>query len=785
MNTETDKETSKPKRNSKPPSYRRLWISLAVVMGLSFLVLGYYGGEIYRKAPPIPKRVVTADGQVLFTAQEIKDGQNVWQSTGGQQVGSIWGHGAYVAPDWSADWLHREAVWLLDHWAAEAGGKKYEELPAETQAALRERLKKEIRGNTYDATTGDLVVSATRAQAIKSVSGHYAGLFGDDPSLQELRKSYAMPAETVKTTERRHMLTAFFFWASWSCGAERPGTHITYTQNWPPEPLIDNRPTSSIVIWSIVSFVVLLGGIGALVWYFAMQRHRETEEDAELPERDPLLALKATPSMKATLKYFWVVAALIVAQVGLGAVTAHYGVEGDGFYGIPLSKWLPYSVARTWHTQLGIFWIATAWLATGLFVAPAVSGYEPKGQRFGINFLFVCLLTIVVGSLAGEWLGVQQKLGFVSNFWFGHQGYEYVDLGRFWQIFLFVGLFVWLFLMGRALWPAIKNPSPNRHLLALFIIASAAIGLFYGAGLMWGRQTHLAMAEYWRWWVVHLWVEGFFEVFATVVIAFLFTRMGLLRITSATSAVIFSTVIFLGGGILGTMHHLYFSGTPTSVLAIGAAFSALEIVPLVLIGFEAYENLTLTRAKPWVAAYRWPILFFVAVAFWNLVGAGLFGFLINPPVALYYMQGLNTTPVHGHAALFGVYGMLGIGLMLFCLRGLTRQEYWKSRTLSFSFWSLNVGLGLMVILSLLPVGLLQTWASVEHGMWYARSAEFLQTPLMDKLRWLRVIGDTIFALGAVGIGWFVLGLKTGWSFADKSEEQEALEAAAGKAPAVE
>lgn len=509
-----------------------------------------------------------------------------------------------------------------------------------------------------------------------------------------------------------------------------------------------------------------------MVWYFAVQRRQGEEEPNEVPERDPLLALQATPSMKATLKYFWIVAALIVVQVGLGAVTAHYGVEGDGFYGIPLSKWLPYSVTRTWHTQLGIFWIATAWLATGLFVAPAVSGYEPRGQRLGINVLFACLLAIVVGSMAGEWMGVQQKLGLVANFWFGHQGYEYVDLGRFWQIFLFVGLFLWLFLVGRSLWPAFKNPGPNRHLLALFVVASAAIGLFYGAGLMWGRQTHLAMAEYWRWWVVHLWVEGFFEVFATVVIAFLFTRMGLLKIGSATSAVIFSTVIFLGGGILGTMHHLYFAGTPTAVLALGATFSALEIVPLVLIGFEGYENLTLSRARPWVSAYRWPIFFFVAVAFWNLVGAGLFGFLINPPIALYYMQGLNTTPVHGHAALFGVYGMLGIGLMLFCLRGLTRRKQWTSRTLSFSFWSLNLGLALMVLVSLLSVGLLQTWASVEHGMWYARSAEFLQTPLMEKLRWLRVLGDTIFALGALGLGWFVLGLKTGWSFAKSDSDFE-------------
>jgi len=589
-----------------------------------------------------------------------------------------------------------------------------------------------------------------------------------------LRKSYAIPASTIKTPERQRLMNTFFFWAAWACGTDRPGSAITYTQNWPAEPLIDNRPTASIVLWSVVSFVTLLAGVGALVWYFAVQRHEEDDEEVEFPERDPLLALKATPSMKAVLKYFWVVTALIVVQIGLGAVTAHYGVEGDGFYGIPLSKWLPYSVARTWHTQLGIFWIATAWLATGLFVAPAVSGYEPKWQRFGINFLFTCLLVIVVGSLAGEWLGVQQKLGYAANFWFGHQGYEYVDLGRFWQIFLFVGLFVWLFLMARALWPAIKNPNPNRHLLALFIVASTAIGLFYGAGLMWGRQTHLAMAEYWRWWVVHLWVEGFFEVFATVVIAFLFTRMGLLKIGSATRAVIFSTAIFLAGGILGTMHHLYFSGTPTSVLALGATFSAIEIVPLVLIGFEAYENLTLSRARPWVREYRWPILYFVAVAFWNLVGAGLFGFLINPPIALYYMQGLNTTPVHGHAALFGVYGMLGIGLMLFCLRGLTRHDEWNPKILAFGFWSMNVGLGLMVLVSLLPVGLLQTWASVEHGMWYARSAEFLQTPLMDKLRWMRILGDTVFAVGALGLAWFVLGLKTGWSFEKKKAKAIAI-----------
>jgi len=501
-----------------------------------------------------------------------------------------------------------------------------------------------------------------------------------------------------------------------------------------------------------------------LAWYFAAQRGHE-DEDEELPDTDPLLGLEPTPSMRATLKYFWTCAALLTLQVGLGAVTAHYGVEGGGFYGLPLAEWLPYAVTRTWHQQLGIFWIATAWLATGLFVAPAVSGHEPKHQKLGVNFLYVCLVTIVLGSMFGQWLGVQQKLGLAANFWFGHQGYEYVDLGRFWQTFLLIGLFLWLFLMGRALWPLFRQPGEHKHLLALFLVASAAIALFYAAGLMIGRHTHLAMAEYWRWWVVHLWVEGFFEVFATVVIAFLFTRMGLLQTATATAAVLFSCTIFLFGGIIGTFHHLYFSGTPTPVLALGATFSALEVVPLVLIGFEGYENLTLSRARPWVGGYKWPIYFFVAVAFWNLVGAGLFGFFINPPIALYYMQGLNTTPIHGHTALFGVYGMLGIGLMLFCLKGLATRHLWKTSALAYAFWAINLGLAAMVLLSLLPIGLLQAAASVEHGLWYARSAEFLQTPLMQGLRWARVAGDTLFASGVLALAWFVLGLKTGWSVA--------------------
>jgi nitric oxide reductase subunit B len=747
---------------------KKLWFGFIAILVICFSVLGYFGHEIYNEKPPIPEKVISEKGDILFTFQDIQNGQNVWQSIGGQEVGTVWGHGAYVAPDWSADWLHREAVYLLDVWAERDFNSSYSNLDAEKQAVLKVKLQKSLRTNTYDSNTGNLNVSNDIAEAINVNCAHYTGLFMNDPALDKERLAYAIPVNSIKDSLRMHEMNAFFFWAAWACMTDRPGSAVTYTNNWPPDKTVGNTPSAAIILWTGFSVIMLLVAIGLLVYYYARNKTDELDKSL-LPKNDPLAGLNPTPSMKATLKYFWVVTALIIVQVLFGVITAHYGVEGNGFYGLKLDTILPYSVSRTWHLQLAIFWIATAWLATGLYIAPAVSGVEPKYQRLGVNFLFIALLIIVVGSMMGEWMGIMQKLGLAQNFWFGEQGYEYVDLGRFWQLFLFVGLILWLVLMFRALMPALKKPSESRQLLTLFIISAIAIAAFYGAGLMWGQHTHLSIAEYWRWWVVHLWVEGFFEVFATVITAFLFVRMGLLNIKFATFAVLFSTIVYLSGGIIGTFHHLYFAGTPTAVIALGATFSALEVVPLVLMGFEVYHNYRISKATEWVKTYKWPIYFLISVSFWNLLGAGIFGFLINPPIALYYMQGLNTTAVHAHTALFGVYGMLGIGLMLFVLKGLANKHAWKDSYISIAFWSFNIGIFLMAVISLLPVGILQTIASIKYGMWYARSAEFMQDPTLQTFRWLRMIGDSVFTVGTLALAIFVIGLKTGWSI-KKSEE---------------
>ncbi|HFC8517619.1 TPA: nitric-oxide reductase large subunit [Neisseria weaveri] len=731
--------------------YKKLWFMLLAVLLTTFTILGYMGSEVYKKAPPYPEKFVTSSGETFISKDDILAGQTAWQTTGGMEVGSILGHGAYQAPDWTADWLHRELVAWLDITAQQEHGKKFDELNHEQQAVLKARLSDEYREKGRVRDDGTVLLSDTRVKAIEAVASYYITLYGDDPSMVTTREHFAMKNNTLPSEEARKKLTNFFFWTAWSASANRPGETFTYTNNWPHEPLINNVPTTENYVWSFTSIVLLLAGIGLLMWgYSFLTKH----EEVQAPTEDPLSKFQLTPSQKALGKYVFLTVALFVAQVLLGGVTAHYTVEGQHFYGINISDWFPYALVRTWHIQSAIFWIATGFLTAGLFLAPIVNGgKDPKFQRAGVNFLYIALFIVVVGSYGGNFLALSHAIPSHLNFWFGHQGYEYLDLGRFWQILLMVGLLLWLFLMLRCTVNAFKEKGTDKNLLAIFVASMVGVGVFYAPGLFYGEHSPIAVMEYWRWWVVHLWVEGFFEVFATASFAFIFYNMGFIRRTTATAATLASAAIFMLGGVPGTLHHLYFTGTTSAAMAIGACFSALEVVPLILLGREAYEHWSYQNAAPWAKRLRWPLMCFVAVAFWNMVGAGVFGFMINPPISLFYIQGLNTTAVHAHAALFGVYGFLALGFVLLVAGYLKPQAQFDEKLMTWAFWLLNGGLAGMIVMSLLPVGIIQTYASITHGLWYARSEEFMQMEILDTLRWIRTAADLVFIGGAVCIAW--------------------------------
>ena len=728
---------------------------LLFVIVASFTVLIFGGAQIAEHKPPIPARVVSPGGAVLFTAEDIALGQRQYLSRGGQQTGSIWGHGAYLAPDWSADALHRTALVT----AGLKAGRAPAQAAAFTQADLvalspgergrvEAEVQAELRRNRYDAATGTLTLSPGQEAAFPVLVGYYTRLFADGSDAMSIPRGF------VKDPADARALTAFFWWTAWAAGTNRPGETFSYTANFPHDPLAGNVPLPSSLVWSIASVVLLILGIAVALYAYARMRARDPEHVAVFaPFREP----RPTPSQRAVLPYFAIAIVLFVLQAALGSITGHFAVEGNKLFGIEVGSFLPYAATRGWHLQLAVFWIATCWLATGLFIGPLVTGgHEPKGQKALVLVLLGALVVVVVGALSGTYLGVQGKLSGPDGWLVGHQGYEYIELGRVWQVALLAGMILWLVLVYRAIQPALAAEKDKGGLTHLLLYASVTIPLFYSVGLFYTPGTHISVADYWRWWVVHLWVENFFEVFATVALAFILSKIGAVGEKAAQRATYFSILLYLGAGIIGTFHHLYFTGSPLMITALGATFSALEIVPLTLLGFEVYENLKLARMGGHATPWRWPLSFFVAVAFWNAVGAGVLGFLINPPIVLYYAQGLNTTPIHSHGALFGVYGFLAIALMLFSMRNVVRSEAWSDRLLQVAFWGLNAGLAGMIVLSLLPAGIYQFAIGIREGLWYARSPEVTGSAFIHAVTWLRVVPDVVFDVGALALLAFVV-----------------------------
>jgi nitric oxide reductase subunit B len=742
------------------PKVRAIFLFFLV---LCFGVLIFGGYLIKKEKPPIPRIVKTKSGEIIFTKEDIISGQNYYYSRGGQHIGTIWGHGSYLAPDWSADYLHRMGLFIAARYhglniqdAVSFSQKDFEALNSITRAELGALVKTEMKTNRYDRSTGELIFTPYQAEAHKVLIQYYTSLFKNG------NERMGLQPEIVRTNEEGRNVTNFFSWLAWAAGTQRPDKDYTYTTNWPYDPLVGNEPIPDALIWSIVSVILLILVI-AIILFIYLRYIRESEYQSDLLTKfeEP----SPTASQKAVLPYFLVAMILFILQIAVGAITAHFTVEGTHFFGIPLAKVFPYAVARTWHLQLALFWIATSFLAAGLFIGPLV-GREPKKQGIFVLLLFAAVAIVVVGTLAGTWLSVTGKMS-QNTFYLGHQGYEYIELGRVWQLLLIAGMVIWLILVIRAIKPALAREQEYGGITHTLLYSTITIPLFYMAGLMYGKGSHLSEAEYWRWWVVHLWVEGFLEVFATVFIAFILSHIGAISKKFALLTIYFSIFLYLGAGVIGTFHHLYWAGTPSPVIALGAVFSALEVVPLTLLAFEVVHNLKVLKIAGKTFAYKWPINFFIAVAFWNMLGAGIFGFLINPPIVLYFIQGMNTTPIHAHGALFGVYGLFAIALMLFSVRHIVTKASWSDRLLKWSFWGLNGGLLGMIFLSLVPSGFYQFYQAVKYGLWYARSPEITSGPVIRTLSWIRIVPDLIFATGAIIL--FIFLAKAIWlSFIKKS-----------------
>ncbi len=727
------------------------WLrTLLIVIVLGFAGLITITMLAYRNAPPIPAQVVDAQGVALFSGDDIRAGQAVFLKYGLMDNGSIWGHGAYLGPDFSAEALHRIGEDTAEAIAQQQYQQPLAALTVSQQAAVHAETAVALKTNRYDATTATLNLTAPQTTSYRQQINYWAEYFRH-PS-----RNGGLKRDLITDPVELRQFTAFVTWAAWASVAVRPGENYSYTNNFPYDPSVGNLPTPDALLWSALSLLVLLAGTATVLLIFGKfdylgwaSRGRHIQPH--------LLPGTSSPGQRALVKFFVVVALLFLAQTLVGGATAHYRADPGSFYGFQLEEIFPGNLTRTWHLQTAIFWIATAYVAAALFLARTLRSEEPRWFAGWVHVLFAAFAVVIVGSLLGEWLGIAQLLG-SWWFWLGNQGWEYLELGRIWQYLLVAGLLVWFaMLWALARTRAVADPAA-RPLAKMFLFAALAIPVFYIPALFYGAQTNFTVVDTWRFWIIHLWVEGFFEFFATTVVALTFYQLGLTSRNVALRVIYLDGILFFLGGLIGTGHHWYFSGQSSFNMALSAMFSVLEVVPLTLLTLDAWDFVRTTRGereadgKSITVPHKWTFYFLMAVGFWNFVGAGMLGFFLNLPIVSYYEVGTQITPAHAHASLMGVFGMLAIALMVFVLRQTSSDERWPGieKYVRVAFWGTNIGLAMMIAMSLFPSGVLQLWDVVQHGYWHARSLDYLSTERARLIEWLRLPGDLVFIIfGAV------------------------------------
>lgn len=722
---------------------------LIIVVIVSWITMIWGAYRTHQEAPPIPEQFVSVSGTEIMTATDVISGKSGFQKAGLMDFGSLYGMGSYFGEDYTAQFLVELGQEVSTELALVHFSKPFQELQQDQRYSIQQNMQKLLHNIALQHKTVVLPEEVSRA-IIKLRQKIAEDLLKHDPK-RGWTKAYSLsPKEALETAN-------FLIYSSITTVANRPNENYSWTSNWPPEPSVGNIPTTASFIWTWVSLTILFFAIGLVVAIFKLY----IEGDSLHEKREAKLTIfsELTASQLALGKYFLAVALLLLVQILAGSILAHYYAERESFYGINIAEFLPFSFLRSVHLQTPIAWIGLAWIGTALFLAPLIGGKEPKGQKFLVNLLFWVTVTIVAGALIGNYLGV---MGYIQKywFWFGNQGLSYIELGRFWQILFFIGLFSWSIIMLRTMWPTLKNLCQWTSIYSFFRVehllwySTMGIAFIYAFGMIPLTKVHssFTLTDFWRWWVVHLWVEWAFELFTATIVGYFLMLTGLVSRQFVERAILFEWILILGSGILGTGHHLYWAGEPNIWISVGSVFSFLEVLPLFLLVLEAVgQYLHLNKNK--IFPYRLAFLYILGSAFWNFVGAGVFGgATINAPLVNYYEHGTFLTLNHAHTAMFGAFGLLALGLIYLALRYMAGDRViWNDRLGVWAFWLYNLGLVLWVVLNFFPIGWPQLIAAYEKGYAYSRSLEFYNQTLF--WQWMRVPGDVVFSIGALLMAW--------------------------------
>ncbi len=704
------------------------WI-IALIM-VSMLI--YYTANLQKEVPPIPTEVRSESGEVLYTADDVAEGKGYFQQFDLTDWGSMLGMGAYMGPDFSTDFVHYRAVFLYDFYGKEIFGKASAELSDQERAAVKVRVIEDFKKQTKLLETGTTYTDASAA-AYKSNVKYLTDLLVNGDPERAWRGGVIRVDEAVK-------IAAFIDWGQLVASSLRPGTERTWSNNWPAEPLIDQDLTFNSHKISLWEFLILWT-LTIIVIFLAYEYLFKKDPDEKL--ETPIKITSMFNSQKRLLKYIPIVAALFVVQLFMGGYLAHLYTEPAKDF-IISQDLLPFNVIRSMHTQIAILWVAVGWLVGGLLIAPWVANKDHK-YPWLVDVLWIALVVVAVGSIIGLYMGATGQMR-DTWFWLGNEGRELINLGRVWDIGLVVGLVFWFLLIISL----IRKAATNNPIVSTIIWSAFAIATLYMAGMM---PIHKIMPnytvdDYYRWWVIHLWVELTFELFAAGVIAFFTVSLGLISHKTAVRVMFFELFLISLSGTLGVGHHYFWQGLDEYWIAIGGIFSALEPLPLALMIVEAMKN---KREKVHAGEnfdFSVPFMWIAGSAVLNWIGAGFFGMVINTPTISYYSHGTYLIMPHGHVALLGAFGYISIAFLYMTSRAnaLANNYVWSDKLSKYGFWILTVG-ALLYTIPTYIVGIHQTEVAMEAGYFTTRLRETVEG--LKGWMWARTLPDGMMILGGL------------------------------------
>lgn len=735
---------------------------LIFIFIISLAGVGMIGFQTYQQAPPMDG-FKDPQGEIVIDENTIIRGQEVFHGKALMEYGSFMGDGAQRGPDFTAEALHQINLSMNEFYISEQITKTGIEPDVYGKQQIAARVQDELKKNNYNEEEEIVMLTPAQTYALNELITYYTDMY-IDKNVPDVFP----PENYISSREEVVDLSAFFFWGAWVCVTERPGESYSYTHNWPFDPSAGNTPTSPVILWSVLGLLAFVLACGVVLYYIGQYNQlpnkffKPSKRDLFTNER--VSKFSPTPTQRASFKFFFIAILLFFLQVICGLVTINDFINWLNVFGLNIQNTVPVTIPRSFHLMLALYWISICWIASSIFILPILAKKEVPGQLRMINILWVALLILASGSLIGMALGPLGLLG-KWNYLLGHQGWEYVDFGKLYQVLL-MGIFaLWVVIVVRGIRPALIKKEP-WNLPNWIMYSVIGIPLLFLSGFVATPKTNFVIADFWRWMVIHMWVEAFFEVFITVIVSYLMVLMGLVSRQAAIRVVYFATILFLGTGLLGISHNFYWNAKPVATMALGSVFSTLQFVPLILLTVEAWRFKNMPKLavgdvshKQLSTNFGFPAVFkfLIAVNFWNFFGAGVMGIIVNLPIMNYFEHGTYLTVNHAHAALMGVYGNISLAALLFASRLIIKNQRWNERIVNFSFWGINVGLMLMVLLDLFPAGSIQFKAVVEQGLWYGRSHEFIDSGIFYSLTWLRGIGATIFFLaGVVPITWFIV-----------------------------